>query len=239
MTKNFKKDSDFYTTMALQKVPLFTPPELRSTRLVMDVDDMSFRYYGRTLFKRISDKVKDMRSYGGRFLYVHGTSGAGKSHVLAAFAASLVAQGERVVFLADCRMLASEPISSIRSALHLAFADEDEVVSEIMKIKDKDSLQEFCRLIGRRKLIFIIDQVDALDPVADSSDKVTEEQKCFTRTILDTITRYHFKVHSASGTYRHGDGDRLRLSGHERIEVQGGLDVVSTFNVWAWRRTLF
>ena len=252
--------------MKTQLLPFITPPELRNTRFHTSLGGAEtsdgapekqdageyltnetkkpentavpphsqFAYYGRTLFRKLVRKFTEVHRTGGRFLYLHGTSGAGKSHALAAFGVYLTAIGCRVVCLGDCRLLILEPISPIKQALCFAYAKDEAKLRRIKAIQTANDLDDFCRRQKNRALVFLIDQVDALDRITDAGD----EGVAATRTLLDTITRYHYTVRSASGNYKHWEGGRLGLSGHALLGAFGGLDEVRPARYYDYRHVL-
>lgn len=94
-----------------------------------------------------------MKAEGRGLLYLHGTLGAGKSHVVAALVCYLVRNKHRVVFLADCRPLAKALVRGIKSALYLAFTDKPHVISRIAKIRVGKDIEDFCNEIADSETI--------------------------------------------------------------------------------------
>lgn len=102
--------------------------------------------------------------------FLHGTPGAGKSHMLAALTCLLLQEGQKVVYIPDCRGLLRDAFSCLRHSLQLAFhgpsdaghrqyLEQCTTVQQLSTFCDWASL-EFC-------LLFIIDQTNALDPHGD------------------------------------------------------------------------
>lgn len=161
--------------------------------------------------------------------------GAGKSHVMAAYAAYLVANRRRVVFIPDCRLLAVRPTPTLRNALLLAFADLDGVVIHgIEAIRTAGNLKDFCdRIATQHTIYFLIDQVNALDPSEPTEDRLSVQQKEETRALLDWITVSHIKIQSGPGNYGHGLGDMLRQSSEDLLSFSGGLTDKEMSHWWA------
>jgi hypothetical protein len=67
-----------------------------------------------------------------RAIYVYGTRGYGKSHMLAALACLLVRQGERVVYLPDCFAMLHDPLEYLQLAL-------------LFTIRNVSSREQICR----------------------------------------------------------------------------------------------
>jgi hypothetical protein len=188
-------------------------------------------YYGRETFGELAKRCERMNRTS-RLLYLHGTMGTGKSHVMAACAAYLVANGKTVVFLPDCRLLAPSPHYIIRNALLLAFADSPRILPNIYSIKSDDDLRKFCKGIASKVTIhFLIDQVNALDAPDPALDRLSSRQKEHTRDLLDDITISHIKIQSGSGNYGHGLGDMRRQSSEGLMQFCGGL---SSMEMAAW-----
>ena len=86
---------------------------------------MHWRYVGRTKFKQLVqnfDEVRCDEHYTSLWLY--GTQGYGKSHLLAALVCYLAAQDERVVYIPDCRSLLDDPVEYVKTAMLFAWADD-------------------------------------------------------------------------------------------------------------------
>jgi NACHT domain-containing protein len=95
-------------------------------------------------------------------LWLYGTQGYGKSHLLAALVCCLVAKGERVVFIPDCRECVKRPVSYIQAAMIFAWADDDERRQEIMELDTMEMIGRF--FDGTTGVVFVIDQLNALEP---------------------------------------------------------------------------
>lgn len=220
-----------------QELPFFAPKELRPERFqyVNAPGPDSFYYYGREAFLALAAKGNRMNTTTRRKLYLHGTMGTGKSHVMAAYAVYLVANQKRVVFIPDCRLLAVIPTRTLRNALLLAFADlKGSIIQDIEAIRTASNLKDFCdRIAARYTIYFLIDQVNALDPSEPTEDRLSVHQKEETRALLDWITVSHIKIQSGSGNYGHGLGDMLRQSSEDLLSFSGGLTAKEMASWWA------
>ena len=75
-------------------------------------------YVGREMFVEELKEVRDSNIYTSVWLY--GTQGYGKSHLLVALVCYLAAQDERVIYIPDCRVLLQDPVEYIRAAMLFA-----------------------------------------------------------------------------------------------------------------------
>jgi energy-coupling factor transporter ATP-binding protein EcfA2 len=207
--------------MFVQRVP--------SDRFDLD-NEGRFEYYGREKFRELYNAAMSMNLQGTRKYFLHGTLGAGKSHLLAALACILHKEGRKVVFLPDCREMMGNVFGYLRSALRLAFTGDTRRDAFLAGCKDTQGLLDFCSAASSEvHLLFIVDQVNALDPTDDSLDRFSLEMKRNVRTLLDTITSDHMKISSSSGNYVHAFHDIHRQTGEKRLHLYGGLNEVKFF----------
>jgi DNA replication protein DnaC len=69
-----------------------------------------FEYMGRSQLHKFQQCIKSETFLkGSESLYLYGTSGSGKSHMLAALAYQLVREGKRVFYIPDCLRLVLDP----------------------------------------------------------------------------------------------------------------------------------
>ena len=157
-------------------------------------------------------------------LWVYGTKGYGKSHLLAAFICYLIARGERVVYLPDCRESVKDPIEYMRTALLLAWADDNSKQLEIIKLDTMEKIKKF--LQGRKHAITFIDQVNSLE-ILDGKDTTFSEEKVFLRHWLLSIMKNHKAVISTSANNRSFHLMDNKESSEAKMRVHGGLTEVS------------
>jgi len=194
------------------------------------LDEMGrFLFYGREKFRELYAAVKGMRFQGTRMYFLHGTQGSGKSFMLAALACLLMKEGNKVVYVPDCRGLLRDMFGYLRLALCLTFhGPGHEARADLLdKCTTIGELEEFCAAVTPKyRLLFIIDQANALDSEEEAADRFTPQAKRDARTLLDKITAQHLKLASSSGNYQHGLYDRYRQTGEERLQLYGGLTKV-------------
>jgi hypothetical protein len=83
-----------------------------------------FEYMGRSKFHELQKRVENEDFLDGdESLYLYGTSGTGKSHLLAALVYHLIRERKHVFYIPDCTSLLLEPAQTIWAALNFAFYD--------------------------------------------------------------------------------------------------------------------
>ena len=190
----------------------------------------SFSYIGREKFALVWDawlKTKaDARHR--QAIYVYGTSGYGKSHILAALACLLVRTKERVVYLPDCRAMLQEPLGYLRNALLFAFADSSssDYREHIYQCEDIKALVDFCMSYKRGGLCFIIDQLNALDPEPKGEDNVSDDRKFSLSELLQRISAGHVSITSASPNHKSAKHMARKDTGDQKIPLLGGMTKV-------------
>lgn len=130
-----------------------------------------FQFMGRSMFSNLLEEVQSPDFLGKRHnLYLYGTSGTGKSHLLAALVCHLVRDKKRVVYIPDCLHLLEDAREYFRSALLFAFYDDDYSRCTIEGAYTMDDLFEFVRKQPRGSLYLIVDQRNTLELGPDSDE---------------------------------------------------------------------
>lgn len=214
----------------MQTLPLLFAGQVPTDRFHLD-QNRHFEFYGRKIFRNVYDAAKAMNILTSRRLFLHGTLGAGKSHLLAALTCVLRKEGVRVVYLPDCRALLDNPFRYLRHALRLAFFEQQEIQAFFLACEKIEQLVEFCNnaASAHQHILFIIDQVNALDPQDEARDRYSNETKRLARTLLENITSEHLKLSSSTGNYMHAAYDTHRQTNEKRISIYGGLGKVRSF----------
>ena len=88
-------------------------------------------------------------------VWLYGTRGYGKSHLLAALVCYLAARDERVIYIPDCRMLLMNPVKYVRAAMLFAWADDITTQKETMTLNTKSEIEKFFDPF--RRAIFVVD----------------------------------------------------------------------------------
>jgi len=188
------------------------------------VDDMDhFEYMGRDLFCELQNRIQDV-SFLEEFesLYLYGTAGTGKSHLLAALAYNLVREGNRVVYIPDCSTLLLAPAETMWMALNFAFYDSA-VLGTIENRYDVDALIRF--MSKYQDLYIIVDQVNALESTGNDSRKATKDQVI---KWLDALRFRHRHVFSASANETSNREADRKQSGFSVFRIFGGMSTDET-----------
>jgi chromosomal replication initiation ATPase DnaA len=184
-------------------------------------------YVGREKFVELLDRLRDVRkSHNRSALWVYGTKGYGKSHLLAALVCYLTAQGERVVYIPDCRECAKKPVAYVRAAMLFAWADDKTIQDEIITLDTQEKIENFldCHL----NAIFCIDQVNGF---AETESEV--------KKWLDSCRAWHKAILSTSANYKSYLEMVPKQSTEETMYVYGGFTAVSLSKELLLRTGLF
>jgi IstB-like ATP binding protein len=180
-----------------------------------------FEYMGRSKFRELQNHVENEDFLDAHeSLYLYGTSGSGKSHLLAALVCHLVREGKRVFYIPDCSSLLLEPAETMRAAYHFAFYDSP-VLGTIGDPYDVDAL---IRLVANdREVYIIVDQVNTLEVVEKDGRK---DKKVQATNWLDALRFNHRYIFSASANENSNrDADR-KQSGILVFRIFGGMSEV-------------
>ncbi|CAB5394658.1 unnamed protein product [Rhizophagus irregularis] len=187
-----------------------------------DIDhDGSFIFMGRTKFEQVLEDINKLRPRSYMKLFIYGTVGYGKSHILTAIACFLFRTRRRVVFLPDCRQLAVDPVEYIKLALFLTYENDDVKISEINACEDFCQIIKFCKSL-EEKLYFIVDQMNALDEGDNTG--ISLEKKRQIRENLDKMVDNHFYIMSSSANNKTMLYLMAKQTGELKIKLFGGFD---------------
>ncbi|PKK58149.1 hypothetical protein RhiirC2_796786 [Rhizophagus irregularis] len=194
-----------------------------------DIDhDGSFIFMGRTKFEQVLEDINKLRPRSYMKLFIYGTVGYGKSHILTAIACFLFRTRRRVVFLPDCRQLAVDPVEYIKLALFLTYENDDVKISEINACEDFCQIIKFCKSL-EEKLYFIVDQMNALDEGDNTG--ISLEKKRQIRENLDKMVDNHFYIMSSSANNKTMLHLMAKQTGELKIKLFGGFDEVRIRNL--------
>ncbi|KAL1916623.1 uncharacterized protein VTP21DRAFT_5327 [Calcarisporiella thermophila] len=201
-----------------------------------NITDGCFIYMGREGFARVLAEIENFRdpSYYNR-LYVYGSIGYGKSHILAAMACLLFQQGKRVVYLPDCRAMAQNFLRYLKEALLLTFGDSESYQLEILKCDTTEKINAFCDEIFDRdsiRLYFIIDQLNALDHELVNRDNICNTIKSSIQVCLDQIMYSHYAIKSASANFQSAIHMEQKQLSEKKIALLGGLTKAEMQEWW-------
>ena len=130
----------------------------------------NWRYVGREKFPELLRELRFIRTRKSyKQLWVYGTRGYGKSHLLAALVCYLSALGECVTYIPDCRNWLNKPVAYFKAALLFAFTDEA-VQDEILTL---ETIREINGFLDQYKGVhFVIDQMNALNAKAGDQENI-------------------------------------------------------------------
>jgi IstB-like ATP binding protein len=180
-----------------------------------------FEYMGRSMFRELQMRIeKGAFLDGNESLYLYGTSGSGKSHLLAALVYHLIRKGERVFYIPDCSSLLLEPAETMLAAFHFAFYDSPVLET----IGDPHDVGALIRIMSKhRDLYIIVDQVNTLELIEKDSCKARKEQALDWLRSLRYKHRYIFGASANENSNR--DADR-KQSGISVCRIFGGMSRV-------------
>lgn len=202
------------------------PCTLPGMSLRFSLRDGNFRFMGRRPFQRLLDEMELLKQVAGRnsALNVYGTSGYGKSHMLAALVVVLMQAGKRVAYIPDCGAYGADPAVTLRRALSLAFVGDERMLVEIEKAGTLDALVEVCQRGDRGQIYFVADQFNALEEEAKTAGLPKLERGVARSSILRAAScHYLIKGLSANNhTARISSGQLNEAI----LELMGGMDTV-------------
>src|SRR6266487_633234 len=188
-----------------------------------------FEYMGRERFGDLWNTVQSLRiGSGSSQLFLQGTMGCGKSHMLAALTCLLFRRGKRPVYIPDCRQMLVDPLPYIQSALLCTFADASSSShrDKIRSFRNPDDALDFCRNLGERHLYFIVDQINALEHEAPNTDLAQNDHKAVLSDFLQRIALGHYIITSASANYRTAQRMAQKQTGELGMSMMGGMSEV-------------
>ena len=188
-----------------------------------------FEYMGREIFLELWNVVQGLKHESFTRLYIQGTMGYGKSHILAVLAGLLYRSGKRVVYLPDCRALLRQPLDYLRASLLCAFADPSsyEKRETIRALGSTHDVEKFC--CENLPMYFIIDQMNALDAEVSNQDVSTNSQKAFLLEFLTSLTVGHYQITSASANHKTALYVEKRQTNDLKQSLMGGMTEVCKY----------
>jgi hypothetical protein len=218
-------DLDFSNPASLTTLPFPSLLKVPFQRFDYRVTDLCyFQYMGRSKFTELYDWTQRdsfLRGFGS--IYLYGSSGSGKSHILAALACQFIREGKRVVYIPDCGQLLKNFELDIRNALSFAFHDSQQHLKTIRSAPNLEQLFKFCE--ERTDIYFIVDQLNALE--LDSLDGSSNDKKKEVTINLKRITKRHKYIFSASANEKSYQLADSKQSGVLVLPIHGGMNRVS------------
>ena len=197
------------------------PSQRFETKKINGVDQ--FEYMGRSKFRELEKRIQNQHFLdANESLFLYGTSGSGKSHLLAALVYHLVRQGKRVFYIPDCSSLLLDPAHAIWAALTFAFYYDLSVLGTICDLRrDVDAMIGL--LENDRDVYIIVDQVNALEPTENDSYR---KQKVQVSRWLGALRFKHRYIFSASANETSNREADRKQSGISVFPIFGGMSSV-------------
>jgi Cdc6-like AAA superfamily ATPase len=200
-----------------------------------DIDkEHKWSYMGRERFTELLNEVEEPWLSNRSALWVYGTRGYGKSHILAALVYYLSDTEKRIVYIPDCRACVPNAIPYLQAAMLFAWADDENKKEEIMRLKTWEKIYDFFQnsesFGNSRELIFVIDQMNALA----ESDEDSHIQKTKKANLCDWLERFragHKAILSTSANDKTYLQRSQRQTTETTIRVYGGFTPVSSNNI--------
>jgi len=181
-------------------------------------------YVGRIMFKKLLKELKMVReSASYSIVWLYGTQGYGKSHLLAVLVCYLAAQGERVVYIPDCREWLLDPVGYLKDAMLFAWADDITTQEEIETLITEDEIEAF--LTRQKNVLVVGDQLNALTESNSPSKEMKGRAKLY--GWLTRFTSMHKAVFSSSASYREFLDKSKTQTSNWVVRAYGGLERVS------------
>jgi NACHT domain len=188
------------------------------------IDNYKWSYVGRIMFRKLVEELKMVReSPTYTIVWLYGTQGYGKSHLLAVLACYLAAQDERVVYIPDCREWLRNPVGGIKKAMLFAWADEIIAQEEIETLRTEAEIEDFLK--RQRNVLFIVDQLNALTESNGSNAEVLRRGQL--HSWLMRFTSDHKAVFSSFANYEEFIDKSRKQTSNWVVPVYGGLERVS------------
>jgi hypothetical protein len=187
-----------------------------------------FHFIGREIFRRLVKAVKDLeRGISYNELWLYGTKGFGKSHLLAALTCYLLSLKRRVIFIPDASETIRDWVATVRKALLFAWANSKKVIDQIMKLDNPQAIIDF---IGAntedehgRKVILIVDQMNVLELDGDDNEAKRRDADSWLQSCRSEIC----SIMSSSANYRSFIRVSKKERPHRAFYCHGGLTKVS------------
>jgi hypothetical protein len=195
----------------------FSPPN-KDDATIPEGNVRTFQYMGRAMFKEFLSSATGNVFMWYRKLYLHGPSGVGKTHLLAALVFYLVQKRERVVYLPDCGDVLSNPLRCIKEALLFAFYDDRTMLKTIAAIGTLEGLSRVVNYRSPGSLYFIVDQWNALDSKGENESALKK-----TLDEMGIPQKYIFSASADAQSNRHVDEEQ---SGIQLIRFYQGMTQV-------------
>jgi chromosomal replication initiation ATPase DnaA len=178
-----------------------------------------WRYIGREKFTELLSEFRLVQKESKyKRLWIYGTSGYGKSHLLAALVCYLTALGERVIYIRDCGSFIENPVEYLQTAMLFAWTDKA-TQDKILTLDTEDKIKKF--LGGQWNVVFIIDQMEQL-----SEARTGSQAKAKLLALITNLISSRKAVLSTSANYQEFLNRQDEQNNDRTMYVYGGLTPV-------------
>jgi len=189
-------------------------------------DDKKWNYMGREKFPMLLEAVQTLELTEWHGYWLYGTIGYGKSHLIAALVCYLIATGKRVVYLPDTW----DACDYVQAAMLFAWGapEDSDMRKRIMALKTMEDIREFFK--GQKKILFVFDQMNALEPDHNENDPASNGEK---KEISQWLRKYaagHKCIFSASANNQSKGWMQHKQTGFQQLHVYRGFSEVCTHN---------
>jgi hypothetical protein len=154
-------------------------------------------------------------------LWLNGTRGYGKSHLLAMLVCYFIANNARVIYIPDWRESLTNITAYVRDAMFLTWADDPDAQQEIMGLTTKEDVFSFLKHKGT-DVILVVDQISGLQGDGEVNNDIGEAWG-----MINRLWYGRKAVLSASANYTtYLQGQQVETS-NTTMRVNGGLTPVS------------
>ncbi|KAJ6259749.1 hypothetical protein Dda_5389 [Drechslerella dactyloides] len=165
--REMPKDTSTYCDPKFRTLVPYPYPGTAESGFNLDPERFCFEFMGRerfeTAYSEIGELIDDVDPTKRAYL-INGSSGWGKSYLLAAVASVLLAQGKKVIYVPDSGALMHQGLDYFKRCFYMAYANDED---KLQRIVTATSYEELCRFIYKEKqagirLLFLLDQADIL-----------------------------------------------------------------------------
>jgi len=190
-----------------------------SARFKLD-EKRCWRYMGREKFAELLSELQLVHSkHIYDKLWVYGTRGYGKSHLIAAMVCYLAALGKRVIYISDCRSCVGDPIEHLQTAMLFAWTDKA-TQKKILTLDTEDKIKEF--LEEQEDVLYVFDQTNEVSEAKTANN----EKKARLADLIEILTSNGKAVLSSPANYQEYLNRQMTQTNDRTMWVYGGFTPV-------------
>jgi len=173
----------------------------------------------------------EIGGYGYQELYINGSLGWGKSHLVGALVCYLMKLGKRVVYAPDAQWLNGACFQYVRDCARLTFADDAEIRGILGKCQDLQDLKNFAGYVAESGITMYIflDQANALED--QSAGRTPASVRREAAVFLGSLSYSHLLIQCANGNVGMADVARLAQENVLKMYMNGGLTEVILYGL--------